>query len=241
MEKFSKPRHIAIIMDGNGRWAKAHGVPRKTGHRQGVQAVRRLVRSIEDIGLECLTLYSFSSENWNRPETEINDLMGLLRSYIRKDLLELVDNGVRIRVIGARDNLADDLVELIEDAEARSVKNDRFTLVFAFNYGARDEIAVAAKKIAHDVQAGRLSLDEIDARTFEKYLYTHGLPDPDIIIRTSGEKRLSNFLTWQSVYSELVFIDTLWPDFNRSDLELAIEEYHRRERRFGARPKEAVD
>ena len=232
------PRHIAIIMDGNGRWAKAHGVPRKAGHRQGVEAVRQLVRSIEDVGLDYLTLYGFSSENWNRPEKEVNDLMGLLRLYIRQDLNELVDNGIRVRVIGARDNLADDLVALIDDAETRSRTNDRFTLVLAFNYGGRDEIASAAKRMSEAVQSGQLNPDEIDSQTFEKFLYTTDLPDPDLVIRTSGEMRLSNFLTWQSAYSELIFIDKLWPDFTRQDLEFAIEEFHRRERRFGARPHE---
>ncbi len=238
MEKFGTPRHIAIIMDGNGRWAKAHGVPRKAGHRQGVEAVRQLVRSIEDLGLDYLTLYGFSSENWNRPQKEVNDLMGLLRLYIRQDLNELVDNGIRVRVIGERENLANDLVALIDDAETRSRDNDRFTLVLAFNYGGRDEIATAAMRMSQAVQSGQLEPSDIDAQTFDKFLYTTDLPDPDLVIRTSGEMRLSNFLTWQSAYSELVFIDKFWPDFTGQDLQEAIEEYQKRERRFGARPKE---
>ena len=225
-------------MDGNGRWAKAHGVPRKAGHRQGVEAVRQLVRSIEDVGLEFLTLYGFSSENWNRPEKEVNDLMGLLRSYIRQDLNELVENGIRVRIIGERSNLDRDLVELIDNAELRSKKNDRFTLALAFNYGGRHEIAAAARHLAQDVSNGRLAPEKIDASTFANYLYTSDLPDPDLVIRTSGEMRLSNFLIWQSAYSELIFVDKLWPDFTKADLEAAIDEFHLRERRFGARPRE---
>ncbi len=241
MENFATPRHIAIIMDGNGRWAKARGVPLKVGHRRGVEAVRQLVRTTEDVGLEYLTLYGFSSENWNRPKKEVGDLMGLLRSYIRQDLNELIDNGIRVRVIGERDNLEKDLVNLIEDAEKRSQNNNRLTLVLAFNYGGRDELASAAKQIVQAVQSELISLDKIDTRLFEKYLYTTDLPDPDLVIRTSGEKRLSNFLIWQTAYSELIFIDKLWPDFSRHDLEYAIEEYRRRDRRFGARPKEWAD
>ena len=194
MEKNSSPRHVAIIMDGNGRWAKAHGVPRKAGHRQGVEAVRQLVRSIEDVGLEYLTLYGFSSENWNRPEKEVNDLMGLLRSYIRQDLNELVDNGIRVRVIGERSNLDQDLVELIKDAELRSKDNNRFTLALAFNYGGRHEIAAAARHLAIDIANEKIAPNEIDSASFANYLYTTDLPDPDMVIRTSGEMRLSNFL-----------------------------------------------
>ncbi len=233
-----KLRHIAIIMDGNGRWAKARGLPRIAGHRQGVNAVRSLVRDIDDLGLEYLTLYGFSSENWNRPQSEVNDLMGLMRLYINRDLKELIERGVRVRIIGARHNLAPDIVSLIENAEQRSRHNSRLTLAIAFNYGGRDEIISAAQSLAEEVRKGNLSPVDITAELFPQYLYAHDIPDPDLLIRTSGEKRLSNFLTWQSAYAELVFVKTLWPDFTRQNLIDAIDEYFQRDRRFGARPDE---
>ena len=233
-----KLRHIAIIMDGNGRWAKARGLPRIAGHRQGVKAVRSLVRSIDDLGLDYLTLYGFSSENWNRAPSEVSDLMGLMRLYINRDLKELMKLGIRIRVIGARHNLAPDIVSLIENAEESSKHNSRLTLVIAFNYGGRDEIISAAQSCAKDVRNGTLSPEDITAELFSRHLYAHDIPDPDLLIRTSGEKRLSNFLTWQSAYAELVFVKTLWPDFTHQHLIDAIDEYYQRDRRFGARPDE---
>ncbi len=234
----SKLRHIAIIMDGNGRWAKARGLPRLAGHRQGVNAVRALVRDIDDLDLDFLTLYGFSSENWNRPRSEVNDLMGLMRHYINNDLNELIENNIRIRIIGERENLAPDIVALIENAEKRSCDNTKLTLVIAFNYGGRGEIASAARSLARAVRDGLLSPQDITPEVFSHHLYAGDIPDPDLIIRTSGEQRLSNFLTWQSAYSELVFTDTLWPDFTKQDLLDAIAEYDRRDRRFGARPGE---
>lgn len=233
-------RHIAIIMDGNGRWAAMRGLPRKAGHQQGVEAVRRLVRDIRDVELGYLTLYGFSSENWNRPKAEVNDLMGLLRLYIRRDLDELQTNGVRIRIIGERDNLAPDLVELIEEAENRTKDNDKLVLTIAFNYGGRDEITAAARSLAQAVRHGDMKPAEITSESFAAHLYTADIPDPDLVIRTSGELRMSNFLTWQTAYSELIFIETLWPDFTKQDLLDAISEYHNRERRFGARPEKAA-
>ena len=232
------PRHVAIIMDGNGRWAKARGLPRKVGHQQGVEAVRALVRNIEGLGLEYLTLYGFSSENWNRSPSEVSDLMGLLRRYIERDLEELIRSGVRIRIIGERDSLDADIVSLIDRAETTSRHNSRLCLTIAFNYGGRHEIAAAARAVAERVARGELEAEAVSAEMFAGHLYTAGLPDPDLVIRTSGEQRLSNFLIWQSAYSELVFVDRLWPDFTRADLEEAILAYCKRERRFGARPGE---
>ncbi|HAC58704.1 isoprenyl transferase [Parvibaculum sp.] len=229
------PRHVAIIMDGNGRWAAKRHLPRAAGHRQGVEAVRVIVRAAGELGIEYLTLYGFSSENWKRPADEVNDLMGLLRLYIRRDLAELHQNGVRIRIIGERDHLEADIVALIEEAEALTRNNARLQLVIAFNYGGQNEIASAVRKIAREVKAGRIEPDEITPDTVARFLDTAGVPDPDLIIRTSGEKRLSNFLIWQSAYSELVFSEALWPDFTPDRLREAIAEYDRRERRFGGR------
>ena len=232
------PRHVAIIMDGNGRWAKARGLPRKAGHQQGVEAVRRLVRDLEGLDLRYLTLYGFSSENWNRPQTEVSDLMSLMRLYIERDLGELARNGVRVRIVGDRQTLSPDIVRLIERAEARTAENDRLVLTIAFNYGGRQEILAAAQRLAGAVAAGTLSPDAITSDTFSAALYTGDMPDPDLVIRTSGEQRLSNFLIWQSAYAEFVFVDTLWPDFSRADLEAAMAAFAKRERRFGARPSE---
>ena len=229
------PRHVAIIMDGNGRWAAKRHLPRAAGHRQGVEAVRIIVRAAGELGIEYLTLYGFSSENWKRPADEVNDLMGLLRLYIRRDLAELHQNGVRIRIIGERGHLEADIVALIEEAEALTRNNARLQLVIAFNYGGQNEIASAVRKIAREVKAGRIEPDEITPDTVARFLDTAGVPDPDLIIRTSGEKRLSNFLIWQSAYSELVFSEALWPDFTPDRLREAIAEYDRRERRFGGR------
>jgi undecaprenyl diphosphate synthase len=227
------PRHVAIIMDGNGRWASARHMPRIMGHRAGVAAVRNVVRAAGDIGLEYLTLYSFSSENWKRPRTEINDLMGLLRFYLRDDLEELHRNGVQIRVIGAKSQLEGDIVDLIEQAQKRTQDNTKLKLIVAFNYGGQDEIVEAARRIAEDAAAGKIAPADVTRDLFASYLATAGIPDPEIVIRTSGEQRLSNFLIWQSAYSEFVFTDTLWPDFGRAELIAAIREFQGRDRRFG--------
>lgn len=228
------PRHVAIIMDGNGRWAKARGLPRGFGHRKGVEAVREAVKSAREFGIEYLTLYAFSSENWRRPEDEVNDLMGLLKIFIKRDLAELHSADVRIRIIGARDGLRSDILQLLLEAEETTKNNGGLVLVIAFNYGSRDEIARAMAKIAEDVSAGRLNCSDIGPETISRYLDTVDIPDPDLLIRTSGEVRLSNFLMWQAAYSELVFIPEFWPDFDRKIFLQAIETYTGRERRFGA-------
>lgn len=228
------PRHVAIIMDGNGRWAKARGLPRNLGHRQGVDAVREVVRNCRKLGIEYLTLYAFSSENWKRPQSEVSGLMDLLRLYIRRELDDLRRNGVRIRVIGDRTRLAPDIVSLIEDAESQTRENRTLTLVIALSYGGQDEIVAACRQIAEQVAAGKLAPEQITADTLAGNLQTVGIPDPDLVIRTSGEQRLSNFLLWQTAYSELVFVDKLWPDFAAEDLAAAVGEFQRRERRYGA-------
>jgi len=231
--EFAVPRHVAIIMDGNGRWAAARGLPRTEGHRRGVEALRRTVRAAGDIGIEILTIFSFSSENWSRPKSEVRDLMGLLRRFIRNDLVELHQNGVHVRVIGERDDLDPEIRRLLDEAEQLTRDNDKLTLVVAFNYGGRQEIARAAQRLVEEVIAGRLAATAITADRLGAALDAPEIPDPDLIIRTSGEQRLSNFLLWQAAYSELVFVPTYWPDFDRTTLESAIEEYRRRERRFG--------
>ena len=228
------PGHVAIIMDGNRRWAKARGLPRTAGHKKGVDAVRRTVEAARELGIGTLTIFSFSSENWRRPEEEISDLMGLLRFYLRSEVAELHRAGIRLRVIGDRNRLSDDINRLIDNAEGLTRDNRVMTLVVALSYGSRLEIVHAARRLAEEVAAGRLSPDAIDEDAVSARLYTADIPDPDLIIRTSGEKRISNFLLWQAAYAELVFVDTLWPDFTKRDLEAAIEEFHRRERRFGA-------
>jgi undecaprenyl diphosphate synthase len=228
-----KPAHIAIIMDGNGRLAKARGLPRAAGHRAGVEALRRTVRAAGDFGVEWLTVYAFSSENWSRPKAEVNDLMGLLKTFIRRDLNELHRAGVRVRMIGAREGLADDIRALVDEAEALTVANRGMNLVIAFNYGGRDEIARAARQVAEAVAAGALDPAEITPEAFARFLDTHLIPDPDLVIRTSGEQRLSNFLPWQSAYSELMFMDCYWPDFGTAELAEAIKCFSGRERRFG--------
>jgi len=224
---------VAIIMDGNGRWATARGLPRVEGHRRGVEALRRTARAAGDLGISVLTIFSFSSENWSRPPSEISDLMGLLRRFIRKDLAELHNSNVRVRIIGERDDLDRDICLLLQEAEDLTRNNDGLTLVLAFNYGGRQEIARAARKLAIEVAAGRLSPDDITPERLGGHLHAPDIPDPDVIIRTSGEQRLSNFLLWQAAYSELVFVPINWPDFDRAALEGAIQEYRRRERRFG--------
>jgi undecaprenyl diphosphate synthase len=227
------PRHVAIIMDGNGRWAAARGLPRVEGHRRGVEALRKTVRAAGEMGIRCLTIFSFSSENWQRPATEVRDLMGLLRRFIRNDLAELHANGVRVRVIGEREGLDPDIRRLLEEAEELTRRNDGLTLVVAFNYGARDEIARAVRRIATGLASGALRPDAVTEDLIGQHLDAPDIADPDLIIRTSGELRLSNFLLWQAAYSELVFTPLYWPDFDCAALEAAIEEYRRRERRFG--------
>lgn len=228
------PKHVAIIMDGNGRWAAARGLKRTEGHKRGVETVRNIVEYAGSLGIQYLTLYSFSSENWTRPAAEIADLMGLLKFFIRHDLMKLKKNGVRIRVIGMRDNLSGDLCAHLEKAEEETKDNTAMTLVVAFNYGARDEITNAVREIASQVQSGKLEIEDINGQIVSQSLDTYDIPDPDVIIRTSGEQRLSNFLLWQSAYSELIFIPVLWPDFSQKDLDAALIEYSRRERRFGS-------
>jgi undecaprenyl diphosphate synthase len=228
------PRHIAIIMDGNGRWAKARGLPRIAGHRRGAEAVRRTLEAANEIGIPYLTLFGFSSENWKRPLDEVDDLMGLLRHYLRGEIAELHKNGVRLRVIGEIGRLSADLVTLIANAEALTRDNSGSNLTIALSYGGRAEIVAAARAIAAKVAAGSLAVEAVDEDLIAGHLFTADLPDPDLLIRTSGEQRLSNFLLWQCAYAELVFTKTLWPDFGRSDLETAIADYCGRERRYGA-------
>jgi len=232
-ETASVPRHVAIIMDGNGRWAKARGLPRVAGHRRGADAVRRVVRGAGELGIPVLTLFAFSTENWTRPADEVNDLMGLLRHYLRNELEELHKNGARLRVIGNRDGLAADIVRDIDEAQKMTHANARIDVNICINYGARDEILQATRSLARRVAAGELAADGIDEARFEQELLTAGVPDPDLLIRTSGEQRISNFLLWQCAYAELVFVDTLWPDFGKDHLEQAIAEFRRRERRYG--------
>jgi len=227
------PAHVGIIMDGNGRWATARGLPRVEGHRRGVEALRRCVRAAREIGIRYLTIYSFSSENWSRPAGEVSELMGLLRFFLRNDLAELHRSQVRIRVIGAREGVAPDIRAMFEDAEALTRDNGGLTLVVAFNYGARQEITQAAAAIAAEAAAGRIRPEEVTAEMISEHLDTAGIPDPDLIIRTSGEQRLSNFLLWQAAYAELVFLPVYWPDFDKAALLAAIDEYARRDRRFG--------
>lgn len=230
----SVPRHIAIIMDGNGRWAKARGLPRIAGHRRGSEAARRAVIGAAELGVPYLTLFGFSSENWKRPSSEIQDLMGLLRHYLRGEIAELHRNGVRLRVIGELDRLAPDISRLIEHAEAVTRDNARITLTIALSYGGRAEIVAAVRAIAQQVAAGSLAADAVDEACLAHHMLTAEIPDPDLLIRTSGEQRISNFLLWQCAYSELFFTKTLWPDFAKHDLEQAIDEYCARERRYGA-------
>ena len=227
------PRHVAIIMDGNGRWAKARLLPRVAGHRAGVEAVKRTVRAAGDLGLEALTLYAFSSENWRRPAAEIADLMGLLRRFIKSELEEIVREGVKLRIIGDYRKLEPDLVAMLDDAVARTAANSQLTLAIALNYGSQDELLRATRRLMREARAGEIDPDALDDAAFEKRLDTDGLPRLDLLIRTSGEQRLSNFLLWQAAYAELVFTDTLWPDFDRAHLAAAIETFARRERRYG--------
>ncbi len=227
------PSHVAIIMDGNGRWAKSRGLPRTLGHKAGVNALRETVRNAADFGVSYLTLYAFSSENWSRPASEVSDLMGLLKLFIRRDLAELHHANVRVRIIGERGGLPSDIRRLLDESEKLTFNNTKLTLVIAFNYGSRDEIVRAAKKLCRDVEAGTLAAASIDAGAFEERLDTAGLPDPELLIRTSGEMRLSNFLLWQTAYTEFVFLPCLWPDFDKTQFADALDIFAKRQRRFG--------
>ncbi len=235
-ESSASPRHVAIIMDGNGRWAKKRHLPRALGHREGAEAVRRTVKAASELGIAYLTLYAFSSENWKRPADEVDDLMGLLQLYLRNEVRDLHASNVRIRFIGARDRLSQDVLALIDEAETMTAANSGLTLVIALNYGAQAEIVVAVQVIADQVSRGTLRIEQIDEALIARHLFTADIPNPDLIIRTSGEQRLSNFLLWQAAYAELVFVETLWPDFDRAALAGAIADYRNRERRYGGRP-----
>ena len=233
-DNFIPPVHVAIIMDGNGRWAKSRGMPRAMGHKNGAEAVRRTVEAAGEYGISYLTLFGFSSENWKRPKQEIGDLMGLLRLYLRSEIAELNKKNVRLLIIGDRSRFEPDINGLIEDAELTTAGNTGLTLILALSYGGRQEIAAAVQAIALDATLKQLDPADIDENTVRRYLLTADIPDPDLLIRTSGEQRISNFLLWQVAYTEFVFLDTLWPDFSKDDLRHAISEFNSRERRYGA-------
>lgn len=240
-EHKASPNHVAIIMDGNGRWAQARGLPRTAGHKAGAESVRRTIAAAMDIGVPYLTLFGFSSENWKRPKDEVTDLMGLLRFYLRSEIAQLNKEGVRLRVIGERSRFSPDIIKLIEESERLTEGNERLNLTIALSYGGRQDITQAVRAIAEKVRAGLLAPEEITADDIEGALYTAALPEPDLLIRTSGEQRISNFLLWQSAYAEFIFLDVLWPDFSGDDLRRAVDEYRTRDRRFGgAAGKRAV-
>jgi undecaprenyl diphosphate synthase len=224
---------VAIVMDGNGRWAKQRGLPRTLGHRAGVNALKRTVEGAADLGLQWLTVFGFSTENWRRPASEVSELMGLLKAYVASDLARLEREGVRVRVIGRRQGLSPDILEVIERAEARTRDNDRFNLQVAFNYGGRADIVDAARRMAADAAAGRLAAEGVEEEDFARYLSTAHGPPVDLIVRTSGEQRLSNFLLWEAAYAEFVFQDVLWPDYGPAELKAALDEFRARERRYG--------
>ena len=228
------PRHVAIIMDGNGRWAKRKGFPKIAGHRAGAKSVEEIIKAAREAGIEILTLYTFSTENWKRPKKEVDSLMKLLEAYLDKETEKIAKKGIRVRAIGRIEGLPEGVRDKIKKIENRTKDNKGLLLNLALNYGGRPEITDAAKKIAEEVKAGKLSPEDISEEVFEKYLYTKDIPDPDLLIRTSGEMRLSNFLLWQLSYSEIYVTDTLWPDFRKKDLEKAIIEYQKRERRYGS-------
>jgi undecaprenyl diphosphate synthase len=227
------PRHVAIIMDGNGRWAKMRGLPRTAGHKRGAESVRNAVQAARKLGISYLTLFGFSSENWKRPEGEVRALMGLLRLYLRSEVEELHRNGVRLRILGERSRLDPDIVRLIEGAEERTKNNTELTLLLALSYGGRQELVSAARKLAIDARDGKIDPEAIDEDSFSDRLFTAGIPDPDLLIRTSGEYRISNFLLWQCAYAEMLFLDVLWPDFGEADLERAVRDFICRDRRYG--------
>jgi undecaprenyl diphosphate synthase len=230
------PAHVAIIMDGNGRWAASRHLPRLAGHREGARAVRRTIEAAIESGVGWLTLYAFSSENWRRPIAEVLDLTGLLRHYLKTEIQELLQNGVRLRIIGDRTRFDPDIRDGLEQAERETSHNTRLNLTMALSYGGRTELLAAARAAAAAARAGELDLDSLDEGGFEKFLSTAGMPDPDLIVRTSGEQRLSNFLLWQAAYAELVFQDVYWPDYGADSFQAALAAYAGRERRFGARP-----
>ncbi len=233
MPSIPLPQHVAIIMDGNGRWARQRRLPRQAGHAAGIAAVRSVVEAANAIGLAYLTLYAFSTENWRRPPSEVTHLMGLFRHYFREDIERLRADNVRVRIVGAREGLDNDIAAMIAEAESLTVVNTGLNLTFAFNYGGREELAAAARTIAREAANKKLNPESVTPELFANYLQTAGLPDPDLVIRTSGERRISNFLLWQAAYAEFVFSDTLWPDFGRRDLVAALDEFAGRERRFG--------
>ena len=227
------PRHVAIIMDGNGRWAARRGLPRSAGHKAGVDALRRAVRAAADFGIEYLTIYSFSSENWSRPEAEVSFLLDLLRRFIRQDVAELHHSGVKIRVVGSRDDLEPGMASLLDDAERLTRENSKLNLIVAFNYGSRQEISRAVSAIAEKIAKGEISASDISPELIAENLDTAGIPDPDLLIRTGGEQRISNFLLWQCAYTEFVFVDEFWPDFTHEIFARALDEFRSRDRRFG--------
>ena len=233
MNTENKLRHLAIIMDGNRRWAKKRGLPAVAGHKQGAKTLEQVCRDAKDLGIEYLTLYAVSTENWQRSKEEVDALMGLLREYLKNDLKELQDNNTRIVFIGERDMLAADIVAKMNEIEAQTALNNAFTICLALSYGARQEILHAVKTIAQNVKSGIIDAENIDERHFSEVLYTKDIPDPDMVVRTSGEQRISNYLLWQIAYSELCFLDVLWPDFGRKELETVIKDYQNRERRYG--------
>ncbi len=234
-QQSSIPRHVAIIMDGNGRWAAARALPRVMGHKGGIEAVRRALQSAIEAGIPYLTLYGFSSENWKRPADEVHDLMSLLRMYLQGELAQLHKEQVRLRIIGDRSRFDNDIITLIEKAETLTSENTRLNLTVALSYGGRQEIVRAVQTLAERARTGQIAPDAMDETAVSRELYTRDIPDPDLIIRTSGEKRISNFLLWQSAYAEFVFLDTLWPDFTAEDMSRALDEFNKRERRYGAR------
>jgi len=233
-KELNVPTHVAIIMDGNGRWAQARNLPRTAGHKKGVDAVRAVVETAAEIGVSYLTLFGFSTENWKRPTGEVNDLMGLLRLYLKKEVSSLAKNGISLKIIGDRQSLPDDVCTLIEESEAKTAGGSRLTLVIALSYGGRADIAEAVRRLAKGVAQGEVDPASISEEMISSNLYTANMPDPDLVIRTSGEQRISNFLLWQSAYSEFLFEDTLWPDFGRDAFLKALDDYNLRERRFGA-------
>ncbi|WND02384.1 isoprenyl transferase [Temperatibacter marinus] len=230
------PQHIAIIMDGNGRWAEERGLPRVEGHRRGAKAVRNAIEGAVKCGVGYLTIYAFSTENWNRSSAEVSDLMGLLRFYLQNEIKTLHKEKIRLKIIGDRSRLDADIQKMITTAEDKTADNERMTLIIALNYGARDELVNAFKIIAGSIEAGRLKSSDVTEQLITDHLYTARLPDPDMVIRTSGEKRVSNFLLWQIAYSELLFLDVFWPDFSEDHIQQAVNEYMSRNRRFGGRP-----
>ena len=227
------PEHVAIIMDGNGRWAHARGLPRTAGHKRGAQAVKKTIIAAAEMGIRYLTLFGFSAENWQRPDSEIRDLMALLRFYLVNNIDQLAEDGVRLKVVGDRSRLPSDTVEMISDAERRTASNEKLILTIALSYGSRQELVHVARQLAEEVKLGRLDPSNIDEAMFADRLYTRDIPDPDLLIRTSGEQRISNFLLWQLAYTEMVFTQTRWPDFGAAELNDAVSEFRRRERRFG--------